>query len=108
MLPAARISAAIEVLDRVLTGAAIDPALTNWGRANRYAGSGDRAAIRDLVFDGLRGWRSLGALGGSDTGRGIMIGLARRNGQDLDQVFTGNGHAPAILGPQDLAMSDQD
>ncbi len=105
MIVAARVAAAIEILDYVLSGDPAEKALTHWGRTHRFAGSGDRAAIRDLVFDGLRGWRSLAALGGSDTGRGIMIGLARRSGQDLDQVFTGNGHAPAILGPQDVAVS---
>ena len=105
MIAAARVAAAIDVLDLILSGEPAEKALTHWGRAHRFAGSGDRAAIRDLVFDGLRGWRSLGALGGSDTGRGIMIGLARRNGQDLDQIFTGNGHAPAVLGPGDCVKS---
>ena len=53
MTPAARVSAAIEILDAVLEGRA-ETALTRWGRANRYAGSKDRAAIRDHVFDALR------------------------------------------------------
>ena len=108
MIAAARVAAAIEVLDAVLAGEPAEKVLTHWGRTHRFAGSGDRAAIRDLVFDGLRCWRSLGTLGGSDTGRGIMIGLLRRSGQDLDQIFTGTGHAPAVLEPQDavrIAMS---
>jgi 16S rRNA (cytosine967-C5)-methyltransferase len=97
MLPAARVSAAIEVLDRMLGGAAIDPALTNWGRANRFAGSGDRAAIRDLVFDAWRCRRSYAALGGGETGRGLMLGRLRAAGEDASLVFTGIGHAPAAL-----------
>ena len=105
MIAAARVAAAIEVLDAVLSGTSAEKALTHWGRTHRFAGSGDRAAIRDLVFDGLRGWRSLGALGGSDTGRGIMIGLARRDGQDVTRIFTGTGHAPAVLGPNDTVKS---
>ena len=64
MTPAARLSAAIEVLDRILTGSNAEQVLTNWGRANRYAGSGDRAGIRDLVYDALRCKRSYAALGG--------------------------------------------
>jgi 16S rRNA (cytosine967-C5)-methyltransferase len=52
--PAARIAAAAEVLDRVLAGDPAERALTGWGRGNRYAGSRDRAAVRDLVFDALR------------------------------------------------------
>ena len=54
MTPAARLSAAIEILDRILAGAAAEPALTNWGRANRFAGSGDRGGIRDHVYAALR------------------------------------------------------
>ena len=54
MTPAARLSAAIGILDRVLGGAVAEKTLTNWARGNRYAGSGDRHAIRDLVFDALR------------------------------------------------------
>ena len=51
MTPAARLSAAIEILDRILAGAPAEQALTNWGRANRFAGSGDRHTIGTLVFD---------------------------------------------------------
>lgn len=104
MLPAARISAAIEVLDRVLSGASIDPALTNWGRANRYAGSGDRAAIRDLVFDAWRCRRSYAALGGAETGRGLMLGRVRAAGEDANLTFTGIGHAPAVITGADAAQ----
>ena len=46
MTPAARLSAAITVLDRILGGEPVEQALTNWGRASRFAGSGDRAAVR--------------------------------------------------------------
>ena len=106
MIFAARVAAAIEILDSVLSGETAEKALTHWGRAHRFAGSGDRAAIRDLVFDGLRGWRSLAALGGAHTGRGIMIGLARRDGMDLNQIFCGIGHAPAALETQDQARTD--
>ena len=95
MTPAARISAAIQVLDWVFSGAPVEVALTNWGRASRYAGSGDRHAVRDLVFDALRCKRSYAALGGAETGRGVMLGALRAKGIDADQVFTGEGHAPA-------------
>ena len=37
MTPAARLSAAIAVLDRVLAGAPAEQALTNWGRSSRFA-----------------------------------------------------------------------
>ena len=36
-------------------------ALADWGKGHRFAGSGDRAAIGNLVFDALRRRRSLAA-----------------------------------------------
>ena len=93
MTPAARVSAAIEILDRILAGEPPEPALTNWGRAHRFAGSGDRQAIRDHVFDGLRRRASWAALGGEATGRGLMLGWARETGVEA-QIFTDAPHAP--------------
>ncbi len=94
MTPGARLSAAIGILDSILGGSNAEQALTNWGRASRYAGSGDRAAVRDLVYDALRCRRSHAALGGSDTGRGLVLGGLRDRGGDL-ALFSGQGHAPA-------------
>jgi 16S rRNA (cytosine967-C5)-methyltransferase len=99
MTPGARASAAISVLDRVLGGEPAEKALTNWGRASRFAGSGDRAAVRDLVFDALRRRTSAAALGGGLTGRGLILGLARASGQGA--LFSGEGHAPTPPGPDD-------
>ena len=96
MTPAARVAAAIEILDDILAGAAAEKALTGWGRAHRFAGSKDRAAIRDHVFDALRCRASYAWLGGAETGRGIMIGAALLAGT-VEAVFTGEGHAPAPL-----------
>jgi 16S rRNA (cytosine967-C5)-methyltransferase len=92
--PAARLSAAIAVLDRILAGSPAEQALTNWGRASRFAGSGDRAAVRDLVFDAIRCRRSFAALGGAETGRGLILGGLRAAGIDPAGLFTGEGHAP--------------
>jgi 16S rRNA (cytosine967-C5)-methyltransferase len=97
MTPGARLSAAIAVLDRVLAGEPAEKALTNWGRASRFAGSGDRAAVRDLVFDALRRRSSAAAWGGGLTGRGLVLGLARMAGQEA--LFSGEGHAPEPVGP---------
>lgn len=99
MTPAARVSAAIEVLDRILSGTNPEVALTNWGRANRFAGSGDRAAIRDHVFAALRCRSSFAALGGGLTGRGLMLGAMRAEGSEA-AIFTGEGHAPAKVGDE--------
>ena len=97
MTPGARAAAAIGVLDRVLAGAPAEQALTNWGRASRFAGSGDRAAVRDLVYDALRCKRSFAARGGAMTGRGLVLGGVRSAGADVAAIFTGEGHSPAIV-----------
>lgn len=105
MTPAARLSAAIEVLDRILTGAAPEVVLTNWGRANRFAGSGDRAAIRDLVYDCLRCKHSFAALGEAMTGRGLVLGGARAGGYEA--LFDGQGHAPAPVTPDEAGHAPE-
>jgi 16S rRNA (cytosine967-C5)-methyltransferase len=102
MTPSARLSAAIEVLDRVLAGAALEQALVNWGRANRYAGSGDRHAVRDLVFDAWRCRRSFAGLGGGETGRGLVLGGQRAFG-DVG-LFDGVGHGPAAVTEADAGV----
>ncbi|MEX0307647.1 MAG: RsmB/NOP family class I SAM-dependent RNA methyltransferase [Ruegeria sp.] len=94
MTPAARVQASIEILDDILTGAPVEKALTGWARRSRFAGSKDRAAIRDHVFDALRCKRSFAACGGAETGRGLMIGAIRSSGSDLAQMFTGQRYAP--------------
>ena len=97
MTPAARAAAAIGVLDRWLAGVPAEQALTNWGRASRYAGSGDRHAVRDIVYDAIRCRRSFAQRGGEETGRGLVLGGIRERGEDPALSFTGAGHAPAPL-----------
>jgi 16S rRNA (cytosine967-C5)-methyltransferase len=110
--PAARVQAAIEVLERVRGGVPAEQALTNWARGSRFAGSGDRAAVRDHVFDALRRRRSAAAMGGAGwdatdaaeaPGRAMMLGLLRQGGIDPAAIFTGAGHAPAPLGDAEAA-----
>ena len=103
MTPAARISAAIGCLDLILEGAPAEKVLTTWARQNRYAGSGDRSAIRDLVYDALRRKRSYGWLGGGETGRALMIGAMRAGGAALDAVFSGARFAPLPLSEAEAA-----
>ena len=95
MTPSARLAAAITILDDILSGSGAEAALTKWGRASRFAGSGDRFAVRDLVFDALRCKRSYAALGGAMTGRGLILGGQRAHG-DVS-LFSGQGHAPDLI-----------
>ncbi len=97
MTPAARIEAAIGLLDRILAGEPAEAALTRWARGARYAGSKDRSALRDHVYQALRCRRSCACLGGAETGRGLMLGLLRAQGTDPETLFTGERHAPAPL-----------
>ena len=102
MTPQARAQAAIDVLDRMAGGQAAEQALLGWSRGARYAGSGDRAAVRDVVFDVLRARNSCAALGGGSDGRALVLGLLRLQGSDPAQVFDGSRFAPDVLTPQDL------
>jgi 16S rRNA (cytosine967-C5)-methyltransferase len=77
MRPGAQIKAAIEVLDEVLNRhRPAASALADWGKSHRFAGSGDRAAIGNLVFDALRRRRSLAARMDSDAVRAIVLAAA--------------------------------
>ncbi|MDV4144197.1 RsmB/NOP family class I SAM-dependent RNA methyltransferase [Shimia sp. FJ5] len=97
MTPAARVQTAAECLDEILAGAPAEQVLTRWARASRFAGSKDRAAVRDHVYDVLRQkWRAA-SLGGGTSGRQLMIGLLRAKGVDPATLFTGAPYAPAPL-----------
>lgn len=105
MTPAARLQAAALVLDQVLAGQPAEQALVQWARGARYAGSGDRAAVRDRVFDALRCQRSYTALAGqaAPSGRALMIGALRAEGTAHGALMTGDGHALAPLDDDEMA-----
>jgi 16S rRNA (cytosine967-C5)-methyltransferase len=90
-------------LDAAIAGEPSERALTRWARASRFAGSKDRAAVRDLVYDALRQRRSLGWLGGGETGRAILLAQQRAEGADLDALCTGEGFDPAPLTKRERA-----
>jgi 16S rRNA (cytosine967-C5)-methyltransferase len=79
MRTGAQIKAAIEVLDEVLNRhRPAANALADWGKSHRFAGSGDRAAIGNLLYDALRRKRSLAAQMESDTSRAVVLAAAPR------------------------------
>ena len=59
--------------------------------------------MRDLVYEAMRRRLSFAALGGSDTGRGLMIGMMRADARELTDVFNGQRYAPAELSSEELA-----
>ncbi len=101
MTPAARLAAAIDLMDAVIAGEPAERALTRWARASRFAGSKDRAGVRDLVFDALRRRRSLAWAGGAETGRSILLAQQAADGADLDALCTGTGFDPAPLSAEE-------
>jgi len=107
MTPAARVQAGAEILDAILAGEPAEKALTQWARRSRFAGSKDRAAVRDHVYDVLRRRASCRARGGGCSGRALMLGLLRQQGVDPDEIFTGQGHAPAPLNPAERAAGNE-
>ncbi|MGX1229929.1 hypothetical protein AB7M71_003021 [Bradyrhizobium japonicum] len=102
MTPAARLSAAIELIDTIEKDRVpAAKALKEWGTAHRFAGSGDRAAIAGLVWDVLRRYASSAFLMDADTARARLIGMLRleRNmdAATMGALFDGSRFAPAPL-----------
>lgn len=98
----ARIAAAIEILDTILTRhQPVGIALSDWGKAHRFAGSGDRNAIGGLVYDALRRRSSIAWAMGSDTPRALAIGAApaafRLDPEAVAAQCDGESHAPEPL-----------
>ena len=93
MTPAARVAAAIELVDAVIVaardgGAAADTVAQRFFAARRYAGSKDRRAIRDLA------WRAIRRFGERpDSGRAAFVALADEDGE-IGRLFDGTGYGP--------------
>ncbi|MDG1936039.1 MAG: RsmB/NOP family class I SAM-dependent RNA methyltransferase [Paracoccaceae bacterium] len=103
MLSAARVQATIEILDEILEGDdAAEVVITRWFRSHRFAGSKDRAAVRDHIYDALRNLRSYAARGGGMWGRAVMIGALLGKDTDLSLVFSGKGYGPSELDTQEI------
>src|SRR5919112_1429579 len=95
MTPAARLQAAIEILDEASASARDDgpPAdiiVTRYFKTRRYAGSGDRRAVRELVFRAIRRSAERPA-----SGRAAIVGLAQDDA-DLLPLF-GEVRGPATI-----------
>jgi 16S rRNA (cytosine967-C5)-methyltransferase len=99
--PAARLQAALEVLDRIASSRQpADQVLKAWGVANRYAGSGDRRAVADRVYACLRD-------GGGQGREAVLASLARRDKlapAEISALFSGQGYAPAALTAEEMAL----
>lgn len=98
MTPAARLQAAIEVLDEVIVsarddGPPADTIVSRYFKRRRYAGSKDRRAVRELVFRAIR----LVAEHPS-SGRAAVVALAEQDAALLDLFGETRGPEPLIDG----------
>src|SRR6185437_982391 len=108
MTPAARLSAAIELIDTIDTQRVpAAKALKEWGTAHRYAGSGDRAAISGLIWDVLRRRASSAWIMDDDTPRARLLGMLRlERNLDADAIAAlcdGGRFAPEPLTDRERA-----
>ncbi len=97
MTPAARVQAAIEIVDAVaraarMGGAPADRLIAEYFAKRRYAGSGDKRAVRELAYAAIRRAGEV-----PETGRAALLGLADER-PELSALFTGEGHAPGPRG----------
>ena len=104
MTPAAHIAAAIEILDLILAGENAETSLTRWGRSNRFAGSGDRNAIRDIVYDALRQKNSLTKKSKKISGRSWIIALLQKSEVNLDEFFGASRYSPPKIKKWELDL----
>lgn len=97
MTPAARVQAAIELLDQIIEaarakGAPADRLIADYFRQRRYAGSKDRRAVRELVYSAIRLCGPVPA-----NGRAAMLALAAKD-EAIAPLFDGSPHGPAAIG----------
>jgi 16S rRNA (cytosine967-C5)-methyltransferase len=109
MTPAARLQAAVEILDLVIDaardqGAPADAIVTRYFKTRRYAGSKDRRAVRELVFRAIRRTADR-----PESGRAAIIGLAEDDPEMLnlfgeprgpERLVDGEPMSPAGLIPK--------
>ena len=93
MTPAARVQAAIELLDSTIEaakreGAPADRLISTYFKQRRYAGSKDRRAVRELVYQAIRVCGEVPV-----SGRAAMLCLAKQDETFLD-LFDGSTHGP--------------
>ena len=107
-----RVQAAIEVLgDMDKRKRPVAEALRDWGKSHRFAGSGDRAAIGNIVYDALRNKASTCYLMDSDKPRKLVLGTLLRHweydAEKLAAAFEDDKFAPDLLNEDEQKTFDQ-
>ncbi|HZF46361.1 MAG TPA: RsmB/NOP family class I SAM-dependent RNA methyltransferase [Sphingomonadaceae bacterium] len=101
MTPAARVQAAINLLDTIIdaarrNGAPADRLITEGFRQRRYAGSKDRRAIRELVYGAIRACGPV-----PESGRAAMLRLAESD-PAIAGLFDGSSYGPPAISPEEV------
>jgi 16S rRNA (cytosine967-C5)-methyltransferase len=102
MTPAARLQAVIEILGE--SGSRpLDRQLKDWFRGHRFAGSKDRHAIAEQVYDIVRHRARHAHRMGAEDARSLVIAALLVEGQNPEAVFSGHGYGPAPLTAEERA-----
>lgn len=107
-----RLAAAIEVITEVNDRhRPVNAALSDWGRAHRFAGSSDRAAIGNIVYDIMRQRAVLASMMGSDAPRALVlacaVGLMDITVEELAELCVSR-HGPGELTAEETAALSRD
>lgn len=107
-----RLAAAIEVIADVTDRhRPVNAALSDWGRAHRFAGSSDRAAIGNIVYDIMRQRAALASVMGSDAPRALVLACAVRlmniTSAELAELCVSK-HGPGKLTEEESAALSRD
>ncbi len=113
MRAGARILAAAEVLAEVIDRhRPTAMALADWGKAHRFAGSGDRNAIGGLVYDALRRRLSIAWTMDGETPLALALGAASKalalTPEEIAAACDGSQHAPEPLTATQIAALTRD
>jgi 16S rRNA (cytosine967-C5)-methyltransferase len=118
MTPGARIQAAIELLEQIWSGSTpADQVADAYFKRRRYAGSGDRRAINERLYQVIRSrarldwWIERTGGDAHPNARTRMIAdLALTDKSSPEQsalLFSGAGHCPPPMAPSELELADQ-
>jgi len=117
MTPAARLQAAIEILDGIAAAPPRAPAeqvVNDYLRQRRYIGSKDRRALTAMTFDLLRhrariDWWLRAAQGSSTAPRqqllAYLLTCEKRDRRQLQSLFDGSRYAPAPLSAAEATLA---
>jgi 16S rRNA (cytosine967-C5)-methyltransferase len=115
MTPAARIQAAIELLDDLqtsldLAGPSLEILTRRYFAKRRYAGSSDRRQVREITYQIMRDyhhltWQLEVAAAAKPTGRNLLIASLVQKSEKPATIFNGQKYAPDPLGEEEHQLT---